>query len=111
MVKRILTCGLLVVAGLITTDTFAQGSSGRRAHIDTALSGAVRLDENPRVIVRYRDGAAERLKERYSRNGASVRRDHTGIKALALQVKREDIDTLANDPDVLSVSIDARVHG
>jgi serine protease AprX len=109
MVKQILA--VLIMATLVAPVPINAQGARKRAPVDAALSGAVPLDSNPRVIVRYRDGAGEQLKNRYSRRGAKTRRDHKSIGAVTLQVNRSEIAALAADPDVLSVSIDARVRG
>jgi serine protease AprX len=62
-----------------------------------------------RVIVRTRPGATASVKARLKNHGDSVYADHVGIDALSATIHADDIAALAADPDVESISTDARV--
>ena len=62
-----------------------------------------------RVIIRTKSGARTTVKARLQVHGDSVRDDHTTIEALSATIHSEDVAALVADPDVESISADARV--
>src|SRR5215210_5378205 len=88
----------------------AQSAGGGRASMDAALSGGVALDSRPRVIVRHRDGAAARLRRRFVDHGDRITREYADSQALAVEVHRNDLRSLAADPDVLGLWLDSRIR-
>jgi serine protease AprX len=63
-----------------------------------------------RVIIRTRRGATSAVKERIRAHGDPVYSDHSSIEALGAKVHADDIAALAADPDIESISVDARVR-
>ena len=114
---RVLVC-LLALSALLPLEASAErqrqpgAASNRRnaaSKLDGALSDTASLSSRPRVIVRYRAGQAERIRERLkSRNGRNVR-DHYGVQALSLELPAKELASMAADPDVLGISFDAPV--
>src|SRR5437773_6207954 len=79
-----------------------------KAHVDQAVSRAIAHgDGRQRVIVRTRHGARVVLREHLALRGKHVRTEHPGIDALTVTVDASEINTLALDPSVESISIDA----
>jgi serine protease AprX len=98
-------------ATLVASPADAQrGPRAGRGKLDAALSGGD-VDKRPRVIVQYRNGSGERVRKRVEARGGRIRREHRIIGAVSMEVNRDDLSRLAEDPDVLRVSIDAKVRG
>src|SRR5437899_892444 len=80
------------------------------AHVDEAVTRAGRHGNGPqRVIVRTKPDAGGQLRQHLQARGKHVRTEHPGIGALTVTLTSSEIDALALDPSVESVSIDADV--
>src|SRR5262245_26228886 len=88
-----------------TTTAYAQPLS----KIDAALQAALRSQESRRlrVIVRIQPGRRGIERQELEGNGFAVRAEHKLINAISLEVPASALSGLANNPNVLSISIDA----
>jgi len=88
-----------------------RGGGIGRAHLDAALRSHQSFDGTTTVIVTVRDGADEDVKKRVEGHGSKnkIVNRHRSINAMSVRVDQDGLATLANDPDVESVSIDADV--
>jgi len=97
---------LLVFSGVLVS---AQDAS-RHEKLDLALRQALASGAGTqRVIIRVKPGATESVRERLTRHGDHVYGDHRGIGALSAEVHPADIESLAADQGIESMSIDALV--
>ena len=62
------------------------------------------------VIIRYRPGADATVAAQVQRHGNQIRSRFATIGAASADVTADDLQTLAANPDVESVSLDAPVH-
>jgi len=102
---------LLLVAPLTAAPKRGQAAHGRHAKLDSQLQQA--LDKAPkpqRVIVRVKPGHEGALKKALAAHGDVVESQHAGLGTLTVVLHGEDLEPLAGDPAVLSVSSDARVR-
>jgi serine protease AprX len=107
--RRLVPC----CAALVVAAAWAQPSAHRdkAQKLDAAVTHVV---EGPRgapvrVIVRTREASRDRIRERVGHHGDRVGADYPSISAFAATVHGGDIDDIAADPDVESVSLDAAV--
>ena len=70
-----------------------------------------RTESTRRVIIRTPPGGRDRVKDKLSILGQTASGEHARIDALSAELTLDDVQALANDPDVLSVSTDAIVTG
>jgi serine protease AprX len=103
-----------LAAAMLAPDAWAQG---RPKKLDQALSDGVYSGSNSgsgggqtRVIVQYREGSGDKVRRRAEARGGKVRTQHQIINAVSIEVDGKDIQSLVNDPDVLNISLDARVR-
>jgi len=64
-----------------------------------------------RVIVRAKAGMREALEAAGRNRGQTIRGDHDFINAFSAEVDEDDLERLAADPRIESVSFDATMHG
>ena len=88
-----------------TASALASGGPGK---VDKFLRDGSSSGRSQRVIVRYREGANERVKSKLPKSGRGPT-EHKLISAFATELDGRGIAALANDPDVLSISADADV--
>lgn len=62
-----------------------------------------------RVIIRTKSGSTSVVKARLQSHGDAVHGDHQTIDALSATIHAQDVAALAADPDVESISTDARI--
>src|SRR5207247_2144083 len=100
---------VVVTAATLAAPTNA-AAAPHRAHVDEAVTRAGRHGSGPqRVIVRTKHGARGHLRQQLQARGKHVRTEHPGIDGLTVTLTPSEIDVLALDPSVESVSIDADV--
>ncbi len=110
---------LFFVAVLTVGDAriLAAGSQSilRKARLDALLNAALDdgAHDQQRVIIRVRPGTRSAVKRALTSHADDVLAEHESIDALTVVVHGEDLATLANARDVISVSVDAvvRPHG
>src|SRR5579884_1242188 len=90
-------CSVLVLA------TFSVWAQPARIH--PALAN-LRSDETVRVIVQYRDGLTEKRDEHVRARGGRVHHDLDLVRGHAVSLRADQIEELASDPDVESISPD-----
>lgn len=101
---------LLLALG-IATPLAAQDAARK---IDKALTQSLRDDcRTEHVIIRTKPGYRAGLSRSLRAHGGRVAAEHPGIDALTAEVPCDELAALARDPEVLSISQDARVsaHG
>lgn len=77
-----------------------------------AMSARGALDgTTTRVIVTTRSGAADRVAGKWTGGGRQVRATFKALHGVSLSADARDLDALASDPDVLSISLDLPVAG
>ncbi len=119
--KRILrrVVGFVIVfVFVVAAGSHVQGKSGgaqraRNQHkLDNHLRASLEAGSSgpQRVIIRTRAGERSALKRRLATRGDRVLADHESINALTAIVHAEDLDSLAAEDGVLSVSTDAVVR-
>jgi subtilisin family serine protease len=108
---------ITIVIALVSITTgvgAAAGSTPRpRARVDVGVAGLLARTprgERARVIVRVREGAADRLRNALRAHGDVIRAEHKSLGAFSLNVHAEDLAVLVEDGGVLSVSTDAVVR-
>ncbi len=104
----------LLLAALFCTVTGASAqdrppSAESFARLDAALRQAAPGGHRHPVIVSVRPGSRDRLKRLLAARGKDVTFDHGDLDALSTEIDTADARSLADDPDVLSVSSDAVV--
>lgn len=109
---RLLTY-LVAIGVLLGGDAFAQrrqdSARDHAAKMDRALSDETQLPSRPRVIVKYRAGQGERVRQRLEARGHQRSRDLRSVGALSLELPADALAATVADPDVIGVSIDAIV--
>ena len=99
--------GAALLLWLVPAAGVASSGSGS-GKTDKLLSRA--SSGGPRgVIVRIKPGAKGAVKKRVEKRGGHVYHDHRLVNAVSLRADGELIATLAEDPDVESISVDAPV--
>jgi serine protease AprX len=80
--------------------------------LDSALRMALRDDGNIRrdVIARIQPGYRTNVRQQLEDKGFTVRTEHPLINAISVQVPTNALVGLAKNPNVLSISIDARLE-
>src|SRR5688572_12756810 len=112
---RLLACLFALGALLPPADVAAQRRSAgatkrdQATKLDKALGDTARLPDRPRVIVRYRAGQGERLRQRLQANSSERARDHRSVQALSVDLPAAAVAATAADPDVIGMSLDAIV--
>jgi hypothetical protein len=101
---------LTLVLGGSPGSNEVHGQKRPATRIDLAVRRAMRDGREPavRVIVGTRRGR-EALEAKVKRRGNTVHSDHPSIGSFAATVSAAGLASLANDPDVSSLSIDAIV--
>ena len=90
---------------LVPASTAANGPRGK---VDRLL--AQQSSDGPRrVIIRTKSGATAGVRARLQTHGDPIHSDHQTIDAVAATIHSEDVASLVADPDVESISADARV--
>src|SRR4051812_37151105 len=87
----------------------AASASNRSAKIDNLLRQVPAGSSTRQVIIRTAPGAVDRVKQKLPHRGNGPT-DHSIIPAITAELDDREIAALLSDPDVLSVSADARVH-
>src|SRR4051794_28594577 len=104
-----------ISASLATLVAIAPAAAGPRAKapVDRSVREAMKHgNKTVRVIVRVAPSSRLALKTAWSKGaGRTLRREHGLISALTLDIPAKLVDTLAEAPGVLSVSIDAPLQG
>ena len=108
LLSRLLVMAALVVAGAI------QASAGpqHRGKLDLELKrAAVSADAGTRaVIVRTAPGSRDAVRQWLTARGYRVRAEHPLIDALTVDVPVSELDTLAEEPSLHSLSSDAVIR-
>jgi serine protease AprX len=107
------TCVLAVaVAGPLHGQTTTRSARGHRHKLDNHLRAV--LDggalQSHRVIIRTRAGARAGIRHALAGHGDRIIAEHASIDAITAEVHADDLDTLAAQDGVLSVSTDAVVR-
>ena len=99
----------LLLAALISTTVYAQD---RPAKLDKALQAAQRRDGSVRlnVIVQVQSGRRVPKRQQLEGNGFKIRAEHPLINAISVEVPVNALSGLADQSDVLSISIDATLQ-
>ena len=99
----------LLLAALISTTVYAQD---RLAKLDKALQAAQRRDGSVRlnVIVQVQSGRRVPKRQQLEGNGFKIRAEHPLINAISVEVPVNALSGLADQSDVLSISIDATLQ-
>ena len=105
---------LALLAGVILTLASVSqpvAAGGGKKKLDLALAQAVQGDKaaTERVIIRTVDGKRDRVSEKLQKGASKIKDEHQLINAISADVNVRDLEALAADPDVLSVSSDAVV--
>ena len=112
---RWLMRGAIVALAVLDLATFGAEHVGTAARnkLDRELARALRdrTESTKRVIIRVAPGGRDHVKSKLRDRGREVRGEHACIDGLSAQVALADVEALASDPDVLSVSSDAVVTG
>lgn len=111
---KTIAVGSLAALGLLVGAHAAAGPrQPRRAHMDRPVTQAHDADRPSRVLVRYRTASSDGLRERLRQSGIRLNAEHRGAGALSVTLPAGELRRLALDPDVISISADARVtsHG
>jgi subtilisin family serine protease len=107
---------IVIALASITTGVGAAAGSTTprpRARVDLAVAELLARTprgERARVIVRVREGAANRLRNALRAHGDAIRAEHESLGAFSLDLHAEDVAALVENGDVLSVSTDAVVR-
>ena len=80
-----------------------------QSKIDSRLEQVLREGGSARVIVRAKQAKQSAIKQRLTARGRSTKKDLESIDAFTAEVGAADVGALAADPDVISVSTDAKV--
>jgi serine protease AprX len=116
VLRRSVAIAIAIVVAMTTTgEVHGQGAGARqpraRHKLDYNLRAAVDAGEQAhRVIIRVRPGQLGALQRSLEAHGDEVIADHQSIDALTARVRTSDLDELAGQDGVLSVSTDAVVH-
>jgi hypothetical protein len=112
---RLVCLILFVVASVMlpaTSSAQGKGNKGpgnaqkRAAKLDRALRDTAKLRAKTRVIVRYRSDKKESVRKQVTGKGGRLFREHR-LGAVSAELSREALEQLADDNDVLGISIDA----
>jgi serine protease AprX len=102
---------LLVAALLFPVVNQAHGPDPNRkpSKLDRVLRNAADMGDTStkRVIVRTRPGKTAAVADRVQKRGDRIAADHRRLQAFTAFVRGNELQALAADPDVASVSIDA----
>ena len=110
-IMRVAVVALAVLA-IATFGTERVETAGKNK-LDSQLVRALkeRTESTRRVIIRTAPGGRDRVKGTLRGRGRTVRGEHARIEALSAKLTLDDVQALAHDPNVLSVSSDAIVTG
>jgi len=107
--------GAVVVLAALALATFGgeRVNTAGKNKLDRELLRALtqRTDSTKRVIIRTAPGNRNRVKDKLRIRGRAVSGEHARIDALSAELTLDEVEALANDPEVLSVSTDAVVTG
>ena len=78
---------------------------GQPAKIHPSLAN-MRPEETVRVLIQYREGLTERRNARIHELGGTVHHDLQLVRGHAVSLRADEIEALANDPDVEMISPD-----
>ena len=110
--SRILTA-LASVAVLMTMSVPVAAGPGRHIKLDLALqawkSRSGSPDQPQRVIVHLKAGARAGFVQRMKTRGGQVRSEHPFLEDVTLDVPRRGLQSLEDDDDIESISIDAPI--
>src|SRR6185503_4928404 len=117
-VLKQLTFGLAIAVSVLAVADTPMGAAGNRApqrrdgRLDQKLRAALDdgATESQRVIIRVRSGSRTALRESLTSHGDQVLGELDSIDALTAVVHGEDLEGLADNADILSVSADAIVR-
>lgn len=89
------------------------GPRAAQARMDRQVVAAHDADQPSRVLIKYRPGASPRLRQRMRLRGITPTRELRGIGALSVTLGGGELRRWAHDPDIESISADARIasHG
>ena len=99
---------LAAVVALVASAQAAQ-AQWHAPKLDRALQQAP-AGSRQAVIIRYRPGADATVTAQVQRHGNQIRSRFATIGAASADVTADDLQTLAANPDVESISLDAPVH-
>src|SRR5262245_29930969 len=108
--SSVFALAIVLSLGIVGHASSRTGSSARPtsrfARFDTQLRQALadRSQERQRVIVRARPGAHGVLRETLRTRGASIVADHDSLNGMTAVLGADDLERLADDDNVLSVS-------
>lgn len=108
-----IAAGVAILGLLMDATNVAAGPRGPQARMDREVVAAHDADQPARVLIKYRPGASPRLRQRLRQRGITPTRDVRGAGALSVTLGRGELRRWAQDPDIESISTDARIasHG
>ena len=110
--SRVLTV-LAALAVLLTMSVPVFAGTGRHIKLDLALqawkSRSGGSDQQQRVIVHLKAGARAGFVQRLKSRGAQLRREHAFLEDVTIDVPRRGLQSLEDDDDIESISIDAPI--
>ncbi len=110
MVSRLKLLFVASVTVLAAAATAAAGPANRTYKLDLRLREALAQVPTPQhVIVRTQPGCRPALRAALTAHGDVIEAEHPTFEALTAYVHGEDLEALANDPCVVTVSSDAEV--
>src|SRR5437870_12915831 len=110
ILKRPLAVLILVTLAANTMLVAQARQTPHQPSLDGALTQAGKPTDRLRVIVRYKRGASARVRARMSGKVDRIMRDHRGIHALVVEMRRSKLAELCvRDADVDGCSEDAVV--
>ncbi len=110
MVSRLKLLFLASLTVLAAASTVAAAPASKTYKLDLRLRAALAQAPQPEhVIVRTKVGCRPALRAALAAHGDVIEAEHPTFEALTAYVHGEDLEALANDPCVVSVSSDAEV--
>lgn len=106
---RPLVVALLAAIAAVAPVDAARRQPKARASMDLQVQADHDARRGQRVIIRYRAGAGDRLRQRLAVGGNRVEGHQRRGRTLAARIKPGDLTRLALDADVVGISVDARV--
>ena len=98
---------------LLDAPGVSAGPRAAQARMDREVVAAHDADQPSRVLIKYRPGASPRLRQRMRLRGITPTRELRGSYALSVTLGSGELRRWALDPDIESISTDARIasHG
>ena len=98
-------------ASLLLSFATAAADAAPRAHVDRAVRAALQSGApTQKVIITVNPGCRAAVREGLTRHGDTVAEDFPSIDAVAADVHSRDVDVLAANPCIKSISADAEVE-